>query len=224
MESVNHQIFFQGTVIDNQDPAMLNRIRVKPEGEDYEAILAGTPNWDEKKDIWTSKDPLLFLPLLPIFFNQTPLVNELVTIMYQNKSFKRENQFYVQGPFSSPMSLPFEHNQSSRAHLASGTRIKPTLNIKNNDGTYPQDKSKGIFPEPEDNGILGRGNADIIIKKDLNIIFNLNIGNQLYGIQSGNISNLSFGRQFFNFDKINPNTSGINSGTLFFKNIRQKKA
>jgi len=62
--------------------------------------------------------------------------------------------------------------------------------------------------------------TDIIIKKDLNIIFNLNIGNQLYGIQSGNISNLSFGRQFFNFDKISPNTSGINSGTLFFKNIQ----
>jgi hypothetical protein len=166
MDKVNNQIFFQGTVIDNQDPRMLNRIRVKPEGRDYSAIIGAIPDWNEIKDAWTSKDPLIFLPLLPIFYNQTPLVDELVTIMYQNKDFKNENQFYVQGPFSSPMSLPFEHHQSAKTNLSTGDRNKPGLSVKNPDGTYPSDLSKGVFPEPEDNAILGRGAADIIIKKN----------------------------------------------------------
>jgi len=60
--------------------------------------------------------------------------------------------------------------------------------------------------------------TDIIIKKDLSIIFDLQIDNLLYALEQGTINSLNFGKQFFNFDKINPNTTGINSGTLLFKN------
>jgi hypothetical protein len=161
MDKVNNQILFQGTVVDNVDPRMLNRIRVQVHGIDDKI-----PNGWNEKDKWTSKDPIVFLPLLPIFFNQTPLVDELVTVMYQNKDFKNQNQFYLQGPFSSPMSLPFEHHQGAKVNLASGDRNKESLSVKNPDGTYPVSKSVGVFPEPEDNAILGRGAADIIIKKD----------------------------------------------------------
>ena len=59
--------------------------------------------------------------------------------------------------------------------------------------------------------------TDIIIKQDINPIFNLDIGELLYAIESGNIQSLSFGVQFFDFATINPNTTGINSGTLLFK-------
>ena len=59
--------------------------------------------------------------------------------------------------------------------------------------------------------------TDIIIKQDLTPIFNLDIGELLYAIESGNIQSLSFGVQFFDFATIDPNTTGINSGTLLFK-------
>jgi len=60
--------------------------------------------------------------------------------------------------------------------------------------------------------------TDIIIKKDLSIVFNLPIDNVLYAIAQGTINSLNFGKQFFDFNKINSNTIGINSGTLLFKN------
>ena len=60
--------------------------------------------------------------------------------------------------------------------------------------------------------------TDIIIKNDIKPIFELEIDDLLYAIESGTISSPSFGSYFFDFDTIDPTTTGINSGTLLFKN------
>ena len=62
--------------------------------------------------------------------------------------------------------------------------------------------------------------TDIIIKKDIAPVFNVDLGDILYGIESGTISSPSFGSQFFDFSQVNGSTPGINSGTLLFKNCQ----
>ena len=63
--------------------------------------------------------------------------------------------------------------------------------------------------------------TDIIIKSDLAPIFNFQLNDILYGIESGHLYSPSFGNQFFDFKKIDAGKTGLNSGTLLFNNCLQ---
>jgi hypothetical protein len=165
-----HQILFPGRVVDNIDPAMLGRIRAIPVIKDIESIISGIDsdkieNGDLKEQYkWTSIDPLVFLPLLPFFVSQVPKETEYIHILYMNKEYPNKNQFYIQGPFSSPMLTPFETYNSSEKFLAAGDLIKEIPTVKNTDGAFKTILSEGVFPLPGDNAILGRKFSDIIFK------------------------------------------------------------
>jgi hypothetical protein len=166
MAGNENQIIFPGVVIDNVDPMVLGRLRVRPEIKDYQSVINTIPNWSEETDPWTQRDPFIFLPLLPFYINQIPKVNELVNIIYQDKTFDNLNQYYIQGPFSSPQSTNFEYFESAKKFTAAGSKIKQSLSLKNQQGKYRNIKSFGIFPEPGDNAIMGRGTSDVIIKEN----------------------------------------------------------
>lgn len=160
------QIMYPGCVISSEDPDMLGRLRVSPLGQKYEDIINAIPNWSEENDPWGPRDPLIFLPLLPYYVNINPEKGEFVNIIYQNPNYPKENKYYIAGVLSTPMAVEFEACSASQKNLASGNLIKPNKSLKNPDGSYQNKKSKGIFPEPKDNAIVGRGSTDIILKKD----------------------------------------------------------
>lgn len=180
-------MFFQCLVLDNNDPLMLGRIRGTLITDNYADIIRSfdDPPWNEVKDAWTSRDPFIFNPLLPYFIYQVPKVNEMVQIMYVNKDFKYQNQFYVQNSFYSPTSSYFTFQEGANKFTGTGMQIENPKPLKNTIGTlagavagsatagsntsgvYTENgMHKGVFPEPGDNAILGRGSADLIVKEN----------------------------------------------------------
>ena len=154
---------FPAKVKDNQDPMMLGRIRAYPLDQNDRAVLEGY-KYNPATDMWGPKDPFVQLPLLPMFFSQVPEIGERVNLFYQNPLYPYQDVYYVQGAFSSPMSLPYENILAANKYTSLGNMVKGLLAIKDKNGTHKSDKSKGIFPEPGDNALLGRGAADVIVK------------------------------------------------------------
>ena len=165
----DNTMFFQVTVMDNEDPMMLGRIRAKLLIDNYDDIVRSItdPPWNEQKDAWTTRDPFVFSPLMPYFMYQVPKATEMAQVLYVNKDFKYQNQYYIQNTFSSPTTTGYEYYQGGNKFTGTGTQLKNPKPLKNQDGTYTdQAVHKGVFPEPGDNALLGRGSADVVVKQD----------------------------------------------------------
>ena len=164
-------------VSDNNDPLMLNRIRVYYDTVNNQTILDGIPNTynnkstktDDGKDLkpefkWTKIDPFCFLPQLPLFINLTPKINESVNLIYPNSDYKYAEQYYTLGTFSSPLTS-FKENYKAQRLFATKSNIVDAKLLKNpTNNEYYKPKTKGVFPEPDDVALMGRGTCDIIIK------------------------------------------------------------
>lgn len=165
----NNSIFFQVRVLNNEDPMMLGRIRAIQLIDNYDDILKSIsdPPWNEEKDIWTSRDPFVFNSLLPYFVYSIPKVDELVQVIFVNKDFQYQNQYYIQSTFSSPTATFKEFYYGGNKFTGMGMQIKNPKPLKNQDGTFTdQSVHKGVFPQPGDNALMGRGSADVIVKQD----------------------------------------------------------
>jgi hypothetical protein len=162
--NINKPLLYQCIVLDNNDPLMLGRIRGRLLSDDYDAVVK-SQNFKEK-DSWTEKDPFVFKPLLPYFIYQVPLVKELVFSVYYNHEHKYQNQYYVQSTTSSPLNSTFEEYVGGQETTGFGFQISKPKNLKNKNTGLSGTTYDGVFPEPGDNAILGRGRADLIIKEN----------------------------------------------------------
>jgi hypothetical protein len=172
------QIIYPGLVVDNEDPLMLGRIRVFPENQNVQDMAQSVSGFDEnsqnpeKNGPWSPLDPFIFLPLLPYYLNIVPQVDEYVHLIYSNPSQTTlPNKFYIQGPFSSPTTSPHENFESAKTQLTAGVRNKPFQNLKDpKTKKFKNRKNSGVYPEPGDNALVGRGTADVIVKPDTTLI------------------------------------------------------
>ena len=110
----NNRMIFVGECIDNIDPMGLGRIRAVLKTEntnDREKSVNSTIGAFEK---WTSKDPFVVRPLLPVFINTSPKKGEFVHLMYSNSDDKsNKDKFYISGVFSSLTNLKQEPYDSA---------------------------------------------------------------------------------------------------------------
>ena len=156
---------FPGYVKDNKDPMMLGRVRVVPTLERYDDSLP--EDWNEENDKWTAKDPFIFLPLLPYYVNQVPKENEFVNLIYyDNRERLDANKFYIQGPITRPQNNFKEDWKNSQSMLATGEFFKPANELRDRKTGITDPKIYGIYPEPGDNAILGRGTADVVVREN----------------------------------------------------------
>jgi hypothetical protein len=200
MNRINKPLLYPAVVLDNKDPLMLGRIRARVLTDNYNDTISSITNpvWDEKTDKWTSRDPFIFIPLLPYFIYQVPKKDEIVYGLYYNADYKFQGQFYVQSLFSSPTATPFEYYVGGDKFTGVGSQYTNSLPLKNQDGTYAGPKNEGVFPEPGDNAILGRGSADLIVKEDEVI---LRAGKTIGNIQPNTIPAANSNRSFLQLSK-----------------------
>ena len=189
MNNYENKRLWKGYVVDNEDPLMVNRVRVQFDTRNNEAILKGVPEYvdnrktiaDNGKDLnpefkWTSIDPFVFLPLIPLFVKITPKLKESVNIIYPNVDTNYTEQYYIQGTLTSPLTL-YNDNYEATRRFATRDRIAQSKNLKNVPGVNRNNKAKsiqkkythppteGAFMEPDDVGLQGRGTCDLIIKE-----------------------------------------------------------
>ena len=164
---LNNKNIFYGEVKDVNDPLGIGRIRVEP---NIELITYVYPkDWNPDVDKWTKKDPLVFLPLLPMYISQIPKEKEYVNIIYANNKERYDgNKFYVQGPLSRPWNVNFESYNNSQSVLASGENLKQSESIIDPQTGKVRVSLEGVFPKPGDNAFLGRGSSDLVMVENPN--------------------------------------------------------
>ena len=176
----NNRIIFYGECIDNKDPLGLGRIRAILKTENTtdreNSVRDGLGITDNEK--WTSKDPFVVRPLLPVFLNIIPktqgegnnATGEYVHLIYSNSDDKdNRDKFYISGIHSSLTMINQEPYESAVKNANLGSRDKERRALRNKK-TGDEDESnintKGVYPKPTDIAINGRGSADIVIKND----------------------------------------------------------
>ena len=157
-----NKILFPALVLDINDPLNTGRIRAFVKTGEYETVTQVPEN---KK--WGYEDTMVILPLTPMYLYVTPVVGEYVHVIYYNTKERFDsNKFYIPGPLSRPWNNKKENYSNAQSVLASGENLKGAYQPRNPQTGIVQKPLEGVYPNPGDNAIIGRGSSDIIIKEN----------------------------------------------------------
>ena len=138
----NTRTIYYGEVISIDDDTDGNRIKVR------------IPDLDKR----ITNDNLTYCyPLQPKFFHILPKVGEMVRIFIEDVTYPQRSRFWSGSIISQPHKIEYDSAFSALSTTNVGV-IKPDKAPS----TYPD--AKGIYPDKEDIGIVGRLNTDILLK------------------------------------------------------------
>lgn len=124
------------------------------DGDRIKARIKGIDDHLETKEL-----PLAF-PLMPKFYNVKPKIGETVIIMKFQSENDFENRLYVGPIISQPQKLGKDNHLFSSQSLLDTGYSEPEQTPSN----IPE--ARGVYPNPQDVAIQGRGNTDMIFKKN----------------------------------------------------------
>jgi hypothetical protein len=179
------KIIYYGKVIDADDLLRLGRLRVAPLSQNQQEIASSAIEACKEssgqglnddvivKCRWTQNDPFLVQPLLPYTLNITPKKDEIVMLIYpmvQNAEssttlFSNNFKYYIPMSPTTPLRVVYENFQTGKQSTPLGFNLKSNKNFKEFGGNIAS-STFGIFPEPDDNAVLGKGSTDLILKEN----------------------------------------------------------
>jgi len=203
-----NKIIFEGECINNIDPQGLKRIRAKDLSQN---------EGDKKKSLefadWDDNDPFIYRPLLPFSLGQVPEVGESVILFYANLNQKStKNKFYVNGVHSSPTKVDNEPREDANEVTDMGPRNKKSVTLYNTDGTAVDPNIEGVWSLPTDISIDGRGNTDIVVKKNS---VELRAGKTTIDLQANKLPIKNDERAFLQLTQFNKKTT-FSPGEKFY--------
>jgi len=139
---VRNRTIFYGEVINNDDELEGGRLQVRIPELDNRTSDADLP--------WS-------YPLLPKFFHICPQVGELVRIFLEDNKFPERSRFWLGSIISQPQKIGFD----SKFAALSTTNLGLTKPEKA-PNTYPD--ADGVYPTKDDVAIVGKVNADVILR------------------------------------------------------------
>lgn len=161
------QIIYKGLCVDSDDPKRLGRIRAYLVSErSFERERANENNGFRNYQDWDERDPFVYEPFMPVFLNSPPNKNSCVRLIYSHISKKgSKDKYYLPCTPSSITKVNGESYEDGLTNSDEGSQNKKYRDLLK-DGEFFNKKTKGVFAEPEDVAIYGKGSSDIIIKKN----------------------------------------------------------
>lgn len=209
------KILFRGMCKSSDDPKRLGRIRAEPKTEDSFSLESSALEDGIAPEEWSDRDPLVYKPLLPFFSNVTPKEGEYVHLLYSDPENKQiTDRFYISGVFSSPTMTFKEPYESAKTHLEDGARNLPIGNLTE------EQKNNGVYINPDDISLQGRGTSDIVVQNDSLI---LRSGKFIQQSDLTQYPEPYIGRGFLQISKFNKKTSfGSPKKITTFENDNQE--